>query len=41
MKEWVIFGTGLPELHITAASFDEALEEARKENKDYYGGKVK
>ena len=38
---WIIKGKDLPTLEIIADSFDEALEIARKENKNYVSGQVK
>lgn len=38
---WIISGKGLPTLEINANSFDEALHEARKINKNYTTGQVK
>ena len=41
MKTWVIWGIGLERLEIKANSFDEALAEARKINKNYNAGQLK
>ena len=38
---WIIKGKDLPTLEIIANSFDEALEIARKDNKNYVSGQVK
>ena len=41
MKIWYIWGIGLERLEIKADSFDKAIEEARKINKNYYIGQLK
>ena len=41
MKTWVIWGIGLEPLEIKANSFDEAIKEARKINKNYNAGQLK
>ena len=38
---WIIKGKDLPTLEIIADSFDQALEIARKDNKNYVSGQVK
>ena len=40
MKIWKIWGIGLQALFIKANSFDEAITEARKTNKNYNAGQV-
>ena len=40
MKTWYIWGLYLPVLLIEAASFDKALEEARKINPNYNTGQL-
>lgn len=41
MKIWYIWGISLERLEIKANSFDEALKEARKINKNYNTGQLK
>ena len=41
MKIWYIWGIGLERLEIKADSFDKAIEEARKINKNYCAGQLK
>ena len=41
MKIWKIWGKNLQMLEIVADSFDDALKEARKVNKDYNTGQLK
>ena len=41
LNTWVIDGRLLPEFEIEAESFDEAIYEARKINKNYNGGHIK
>ena len=41
MKIWYIWGIGLERLEIKANSFDEAIEKARKINKNYSAGQLK
>ena len=41
MNTWIIWGICLEPLEIKANSFDEALAEARKINKNYDTGMVK
>ena len=41
MKIWKIWGSNLPILEIVADSFDNALKEARKVNKEYNTGQLK
>ncbi len=38
---WSISGMNLPEITVEADSFDEAIGEARKIAKEYYGGQIK
>ena len=40
MKIWKIWGTGLQPLFIKADSFDKAITEARKTNKNYNTGQL-
>ena len=41
MKIWYIWGIGLERLEIKADSFDKAIKEARKINKNYCIGQLK
>lgn len=41
MKIWIIWGIGLDKIEIKANSFDEALLNARKINKNYNTGQLK
>ena len=40
MKIWIIWGINLPPIYINADSFDEALKEARKLNRNYCAGQL-
>ena len=40
-KTWLVWGIGLKILEIKADSFDKAIEEARKINKNYCIGQLK
>lgn len=40
MKKWKIMGRNLKDLYIMADSFDSAIAEARKINRNYSGGQV-
>lgn len=41
MFTWKIWGTNLPVLEIKAYSFDDAIREARKIDKNYDTGQIK
>ena len=41
MFTWKIWGIGLPVLEIKADSFDNAIHEARKIDKNYNTGQIK
>lgn len=40
MKQWKIWGINLQPIFIKADTFDEALKEARKLNKNYCAGQL-
>ena len=41
MKTWYVWGINLPKLEIKADSFDNAIAQARKINKNYNTGQLK
>lgn len=41
MKTWYVWGINLPKLEIKANSFDNAIAQARKINKNYNTGQLK
>ena len=41
MKTWYVWGINLPKLEIKASSFDNAIAQARKINKNYNTGQLK
>lgn len=41
MKTWLVSGIGLEVIEVKASNFDEALEIARKINRNYCSGKIK
>ena len=41
MKTWYIWGINLPKIEIKADSFDNAISQARKINKNYNTGQLK
>ena len=41
MKTWYIWGINLPKIEIKANSFDNAIAQARKVNKNYNTGQLK
>ena len=41
MKTWYIWGINLPKIEIKADSFDNAIAQARKINKNYNTGQLK
>ena len=41
MKTWYVWGINLPKIEIKANSFDNAIAQARKINKNYNTGQLK
>ena len=41
MKTWYVWGINLPKIVIKADSFDNAIAQARKNNKNYNTGQLK
>ena len=41
MKTWYVWGINLPKIEIKADSFDNAIAQARKINKNYNTGQLK
>ena len=41
MKTWYVWGINLPKIEIKANSFDNAIAQARKINKNYNAGQLK
>ena len=41
MKTWIVWGIGLEKIEIVADDFDNAIEKARKINRNYNIGQLK
>ena len=41
MKTWYVWGINLPKIEIKADSFDNAIAQAKKINKNYNAGQLK